>query len=183
MNFSATNTQKPLYSGGRLCHLADRRFNLPAAIGRPARATSGTPHGHPQEWASKIDTQDGTEPHGGGWPIDRPFKPEETRTRVPSPITTKPAHHRTSGAASFFLHDGLPVHRIGRPFAGASRRTDATREHGRKIDDRISKTDADNIITIANALRSGRRPLPTRAEAVRLALAVVVADAARFVPR
>ena len=47
---------------------------------------------------------------------------------------------------------------------------------------RISKTDADNIIAIANALRSGRRPFPTRTEAVKLALAVVAADATRFVP-
>jgi hypothetical protein len=47
---------------------------------------------------------------------------------------------------------------------------------------RINQTDADNIITIANALRSGRRPFPTRTEAVKLALAAVAADAARFVP-
>ena len=46
---------------------------------------------------------------------------------------------------------------------------------------RVSKTDADNIIAIANALRSGGRPFPTRTEAVKLALAVVAADAARFV--
>ncbi len=47
---------------------------------------------------------------------------------------------------------------------------------------RINQTDADNIIAIANALRSGRRPFPTRTEAVKLALAVVATDAARFVP-
>ena len=47
---------------------------------------------------------------------------------------------------------------------------------------RINRADADNIITIANALRTGRHPFPTRTEAVKLALAVVAADAVRFVP-
>jgi hypothetical protein len=47
---------------------------------------------------------------------------------------------------------------------------------------RIDQTDADNIIAIADAMRSCRRPFPTRTETVKLALAVVAADATRFVP-
>jgi hypothetical protein len=46
---------------------------------------------------------------------------------------------------------------------------------------RLSQTDAENIVTIANAMRSERQPFITRSAALKLALTAVAADPERFV--
>ena len=123
----------------------------------------------------------------GGGPKLPLFRPEETPPRDGGHPTTKPSTRSlpiTAPAGSFvLLHVGMPVHRTA-PFAGASQRTDTTSKNimKQRLTIRIDQPDADNIFAIANALRSGRRPFPTRTEAAKLALAVVAADAARFVP-
>ena len=50
-----------------------------------------------------------------------------------------------------------------------------------KLTVRLSQTDAANIITIANAMRSDRQPFVTRSAALKLALTAVAADPERFV--
>ena len=54
--------------------------------------------------------------------------------------------------------------------------------HSNKFSARLSKADVENLIAIADALRSSKRPFINRSEALKFALAVVAADATRFVP-
>ena len=50
-----------------------------------------------------------------------------------------------------------------------------------KLSIRLSQADTQNIVTIANAMRSDRQPFITRSAALKLALTTVAADPERFV--
>jgi hypothetical protein len=72
-------------------------------------------------------------------------------------------------------------------FSPTSRLSDAIQptqprdlNHGHKLTIRLTKTDADNFVAIAGALRTSRRPFVNRSEAVKFALALAAAIAQRF---
>jgi hypothetical protein len=52
-----------------------------------------------------------------------------------------------------------------------------------KLSARLSTSDAANLITIANAMRTGRQPFVTRSAALKLALKVAAEEAHRFVEK
>lgn len=50
-----------------------------------------------------------------------------------------------------------------------------------KITIRLNHNDTENVVAIANALRSDRQPFINRSQALKFALATVAADPKRFV--